>query len=338
MKGTGRGLAAMTVSARCFGVGARTIAAAMVLVATLAPTALFAQDYPRKPITAIVAFNPGGGTDVAARVILKFAEKYAVTNFVVDNKPGAGGGIGFTAIAKAPKDGYTIGMINPPTVLLKPIQEGNLVTYKLSDFDPIANFVSDPGACAVPPDSPFVTLKDVVEAARKAPNTIRMGYGGPGTSEALTLRTFEQTFNIKVRKVPFEGTGPQLTALLGKNIDVMFTNASEIVSQYTTKAVRILAVGSDRRIDMMPDVPTYRESGFEATQIAMRGLAAPRGIDPKHLALLSEAMRKTFDDPEFKKRARELNLPLDYMGPEDFRKKLAELDAFYRAEFAANPW
>ena len=98
--------------------------------------------------------SPGGGTDIAARVILKAAEKYFGGTFVVDNRPGAGGAIGFTAIATAPKDGYTIGMINPPTVLLNPIQLGDKVKYKLEDFYPIANFVSDPGAWSAAPTAP----------------------------------------------------------------------------------------------------------------------------------------------------------------------------------------
>ena len=116
--------------------GFLAIALALVAAATLAgltPSATYGQDYPKKPITAIVAFSPGGGTDIAARVILKAAEKYIKGNFVVDNRPGAGGALGFTAIATAPKDGYTIGMINPPTVLLNPIQLGDKVKYKLDD-------------------------------------------------------------------------------------------------------------------------------------------------------------------------------------------------------------
>jgi len=314
------------------------IITAIIVIATMVPVAAFGQAYPKRPITAIVAFNPGGGTDIAARVILKAAEKYIKGTFVVDNRPGAGGAIGFTAIAMAPKDGYTIGMINPPTVLLNPIQLGDKVKYKLDDFYPIANFVSDPGACAVPPDSPFNSLKDVIEFARKNPDTLKMGYGGPGTSEALTLRNFEQVNGIKVRKVPFTGTGTQLTALLGKNIDIMFTNASEIVSQYQSKSVRVIAVGAEKRIDMMPDVPTYKESGFNAVQLAMRGLAAPKGVDPKILKALSEAMKKTFDDPEFRKKALEMSLPLDYMGPEEYMSALKKMDAFYRDEFVKNPW
>ena len=317
------------------------IALALVAAATLAtltPSAAYGQDYPKKPITAIVAFSPGGGTDIAARVILKAAEKYIKGTFVVDNRPGAGGAIGFTAIANAPKDGYTIGMINPPTVLLNPIQLGDKVKYKLDDFYPIANFVSDPGACVVPPDSPFKSMQDVVDAAKKKPDTVRFGYGGPGTSEALTLRKFEQTKGIKIRKVPFAATGPQLTALMGNQIDVMFTNASEMIAQYKAKSVRVIAVGAEKRIDMMPEVPTYKEAGFDATQLAMRGLAAPTGVDPRILKILSDAMKKTFEDSEFRTKALELSLPLDYLGPEDYLKVLKRMDAFYREEFAKDPW
>ncbi|MDU4961781.1 MAG: tripartite tricarboxylate transporter substrate binding protein [Sporomusaceae bacterium] len=294
--------------------------------------------YPQKPVEVIVAFNSGGGTDIAARSILSFAEKYAGTSFVVNNKPGAGGAIGFTAIAHAPKDGYTIGMINPPTVILTPIRLEGKVKYSLDDFEPIANFVSDPGAFIVPVDSPFKTLKDFIEYAKANPNKVRLGYGGPGTSEALTLRTFEQSQKVEIRKVPFEGTGPQLTALMGKNIDIMISNASEVYAQYQAKSIRVLAVGAEKRIEMMPDVPTYKESGFDATQIAMRGLAAPKGIDPQQLKTLSEIMKKTFDDPEFKKKAQELALPLDYKGPEEYKQMLKQMDEYYRAEFKKNPW
>lgn len=319
---------------------ARAAAFALIALtlAALAPGAAFGQDYPKKPITAIVAFGAGGGTDLAARVILKFAEKYLPGTFVVENKPGAGGAIGFTAIAQAPKDGYTIGMINPPSVLFNPIQLGDKVKYKLEDFALIANFVSDPGAIMVPYNSQFKTLKDVVAYAKANPDKLRVGYGGPGTQEALTLRKWEQSNALKILKVPFTGTGPNLTALLGGNTEVMFANASEIMPQVESKQIRVLAVGTEKRFDWMPDVPTYKEAGFDASQVAMRGLAAPKGIDPAILKKLSDAMVKTFNDPEFKVKAKELSLPLDYLGPEDFLKTLQKLDVFYRDEYAKNPW
>ncbi|MEG1849459.1 MAG: tripartite tricarboxylate transporter substrate binding protein [Oscillospiraceae bacterium] len=294
--------------------------------------------YPEKPIVAIVAFNPGGGTDIAARTILKHAEKYAGTNFVVDNKPGAGGAIGWSAIATAPTDGYTIGMINPPSVIFNPITLGDKVKYTMADFQPIANFVSDPGACVVQPESKFKTFQDMIDFAKANPDELRIAYSGPGTSEALTIRRLEQAFDIKLRKIPFDGTGPMMTALMGDNADVMFANVSEIVPQYKAKTMRVLAVGSEKRVDIMPEAPTYMECGFEQTQMAMRGLAAPAGMDPEMVKILADAMEKTFADPEFQKAAADLCLPLDYLGPDAYKAKLDELDAFYRDEFAKNPW
>ncbi|WP_263771239.1 tripartite tricarboxylate transporter substrate binding protein [Propionivibrio soli] len=296
------------------------------------------EPYPQKPIVAIVAFPAGGGTDIIARSIFRTAEKYVGKGFVVDNKPGAGGAIGFTAIAGAPKDGYTLGFINAPTIVLNPIQLADKVKYKLDDFVPIANFVSDPGVFAVNVDSPFKTFKDFVDYAKANPNKVKLAYGGPGTSEALALRNLEQKLDIKFRKVPFEGTGPQLTALMGGHIDIMISNASEIYPQVEAKTIRVIAVGSEKRVDLYPNAPTYKESGFDYTQVSMRGLAAPKGVDAKHVKFLADAMKKSFEDPEFRKHAQELHLPLQYMGPEELAKELARQDAFYRAEYAKSPW
>lgn len=296
------------------------------------------EPYPQKPILAIVAYPAGGGTDIVARSILRTAEKYTGKGFVVDNKPGAGGAIGFTAIAGAPKDGYTLGFLNAPTIVLNPIQLGDKVKYKIDDFVPIANFVSDPGVFVVNADSPFKSFKDFVDYAKANPGKVKLAYGGPGTSEALALRNLEQKLEIKFRKVPFEGTGPQVTALMGGHIDIMISNASEIYPQAESKSVRVLAVGSEKKIDLYPNVPTYKESGFDYVQVAMRGIGAPKGVDAKHIKFLSDAMKKSFDDPEFKKNAKELHLPLEYLGPDEFAKELARQDTFYRAEYAESPW
>lgn len=294
--------------------------------------------YPQKPVLTIVAFPAGGGTDIVARAILKTAEKYTGKGFVVDNRSGAGGAIGFTALASAPKDGYTIGFINVPTILMNPIQLSDKVKYKLDDFVPIANFVSDPGVFAVNVNSPIKSLKDFIDLAKANPGKVKLAYGGPGTSESLALRTLEQKADIKFRKVPFEGTAPQLTALMGGHVDIMISNASEIFAQVEAKTVRVIAIGSAKRIDMYPDAPTYKESGFDYQQVAMRGLAAPKGMDPKHIQVLAAAMKKAYDDPEFKKNAKDLHLPLDYLGPDDFAKELKRLDSYLREEFAKSPW
>lgn len=318
-----------------------------VLMTALVPALLAAagmnaqaaeEPYPQKPILTIVAFPAGGGTDIVARSILKTAEKYTGKGFVVDNRPGAGGAIGFTALASAPKDGYTIGFINAPTIVMNPIQLGDKVKYKLDDFVPIANFVSDPGVFAVNANSPIKTLKDFIDMAKANPGSVKLAYGGPGTSESLALRVLEQRSGIKFRKVPFEGTAPQLTALMGGHVDIMVSNASEIFSQVESKTLRVIAVGAPKQIDMYPGVPTYKEAGFDYTQMSMRGLAAPKGMDPKQIQFLADAMKKAYEDPEFKKNAKELHLPLEFLGPEDYAKELKRQDAFLREEYAKSPW
>jgi tripartite-type tricarboxylate transporter receptor subunit TctC len=308
------------------------------LVLTAGFNAVADDPYPSKPIMTIVAFPAGGGTDMVARAIVRTAEKYTGKGFVVDNKPGAGGAIGFTALAGAPKDGYTIGFINAPTIVLNPIQLADKVKYKLDDFIPIANFVNDPGVFAVNVESPFKTLKDFIDYAKANPNKARMAYGGPGTNEALTLRNMEQKLGITFRKVPFEGTGPQLTALMGGHIDIMISSAGDIYPQAEAKTIRVIAIGAQKQIDLYPGVPTFKEAGFDYIHDSFRGMAVPKGMDPKQISILAEAMKKAYDDPEFKKTAKELHLPLQFLGPEDFAKELKRMDTFYRAEFAKNPW
>ncbi|WP_185907967.1 tripartite tricarboxylate transporter substrate binding protein [Psychrobacillus soli] len=292
--------------------------------------------YPDKPIEVIVAFNAGGGTDVAARTILNYAEKYVGSSFAVINKPGAAGEIGFTSLAGAPDNGYTIGMINPPTTLLHPIQRPNEVKYNLDDFSLIANIVSDPGAFVVNADSQINSLEDLFEEAKK--RKLNMAYGGPGTSEALTLRRAEEMKDVEFNKIPFEGTSPAVAALMGGHVDVLITNASEVISQYEDKKIKVLAVGSEEKMDLMPDVPTYKEEGLDLTQISMRGIAAPKGVSKEQVEFLADALKKTMEDEEFIKKATEMALPLDYMGPEEYKEFLENYNDELVEEFERNPW
>ena len=295
-------------------------------------------DYPERAIEAIIAFDPGGGSDIAARSILNVTEKYLGEAFAIENTPGAGGIVGWTAIATGEPDGYTIGMINLPSVIFNPITMGDQVNYTMDDFAPIANFVSDPGTFAVLPDSEIQTLQDMIDAAKANPNGLRVAYSGPGTSEALTLRRLEQTYGIEIREVPFDGTGPMLTALLGGQVDVMCANVSEIVGQYTGGAVHLLAVGAEERIDMVPDVPTYIECGFDQTQVAMRGMAAPAGTPDEIIQILADAMEQAVNDPEFLEDAARQNLPLDFMGPEEYQAEIDRQQEFYQEQYDINPW
>ena len=293
--------------------------------------------YPEKPVEVIVAMQPGGGTDTAARTLFKYAEKYFGQNFAVINKPGASGEIGWTAIARAKPDGYTIGFINPPAFLMIPIQRQG-AKYKLEDFQLIANIVMDPGVIGVRPDSEFKTLKDFMEAAKKAPKSVSISYTGPGTSEAMLLSRIEKQEGAELNKVPFDGSAPGMVALMGKHVDAVAMNVSESHTYVQDGNLRLLGVGSPERDPAVPDVLTFKEQGYDYLQLSLRGVAAPKGFPPEALKAVEEAIQKAINDPEFQAKAKELQMPLRYMGSEEYTKFLQDIDKDLKSQWETNPW
>ncbi len=313
-----------------------SIALVVISIFILIPATVWAA-YPEKPVEVIVAMQPGGGTDTAARTLFKFAEKYFGQSFAIINKPGASGEIGWTAISQAKPDGYTIGFINPPAFLMIPIQRKG-AKYKLENFDLVANIVMDPGVIGVRPDSEFKTLNDLMAAAKKAPKSISISYTGPGTSEALLLSRLEQQEGVELNKVPFDGSAPGMVALMGKHVDAVAMNVSETHTYLQDGHLRLIGVGSLERDPAVPDVPTYKEQGYDYLQVALRGVAAPKGIPAEALKALEEAIKKAVEDPEFQQKAKELQMPLRYMGSEEYSKFLQDIDKDLRNQWENNPW
>ncbi|MCI7301486.1 MAG: tripartite tricarboxylate transporter substrate binding protein [Clostridia bacterium] len=293
--------------------------------------------YPEKPVEVIVAMQAGGGTDIAARTLFKYAEKYFGQSFAVINKPGASGEIGWTAIAKANPDGYTIGFINPPSFLMVPIMRKGC-RYKLEDFDLIANIVLDPGVIGVLPKSPYKSLPELMAAIQKEPKSIDIAYTGPGTSEALLLSRIEKQTGAEFNKVPFDGSAPGMVALMGGNVDAVTMNVSECHTYIHDGNLRLLAVGSAERDPAVPNVPTYTEAGYPYIQVAMRGVAAPKGIPEEALKALESAIERAVNDPEFQAKAKELQMPLHFMGSVEYTKFLRDINVDLRQVWATNPW
>ena len=313
-----------------------SIALVVISIFVLIPAAVWAA-YPEKPVEVIVAMQPGGGTDTAARTLFKFAEKYFGQSFAIINKPGASGEIGWTAISQAKPDGYTIGFINPPAFLMIPIQRKG-AKYKLENFDLVANIVMDPGVIGVRPDSEFKTLNDLMAAAKKAPKSISISYTGPGTSEALLISRLEQQEGTELNKVPFDGSAPGMVALMGKHVDAVAMNVSESHTYMQDGNLRLLGVGSPERDPAVPEIPTFKEQGYDYLQLSLRGVAAPKGIPAEALKALEEAIRKAIEDPEFQQKAKELQMPLHYMGSEEYSKFLQDIDKDLRNQWENNPW
>ena len=294
--------------------------------------------YPEKPVEIVVTFQPGGGTDIMGRTIGRYAEKYFGQSFAVVNKPGASGVIGWTTVAQTAKpDGYTLTVISPPSFLMHPIQRP-ATKYKLEDFDLVANIVMDPGLIGVRPDSKYKNLKDLMAALKDNPKSVSIGYSGPGTAEALLIAQLEEQDGVEFNKIPFDGSAPSVVALMGKHVDAVMMNVSEAHTYVTDGNLLPIGVGSPERDPSMPEVPSFKEQGYDYLQVTVRGLAAPKGLPKDVLAKLESAIKQAYDDPEFKQRAADLQMPLHYMGSEEFTKFLYEMNDTLKREWAENPW
>jgi tripartite-type tricarboxylate transporter receptor subunit TctC len=285
----------------------------------------------------IVAFPAGGGTDIAARLLAKVMERLLGQSIVIVNRPGAAGEIGFTELARARPDGHTIGFINTPTIQTIPIERPQ-ARFRLDDFAPIANIVDDPGAVWVRPASPFRGVADLVEEAKRRPGTISYGTSGVGSDDHLAMLTLERLTGAKFLHIPFAGGAPVRTATVGGQIELAVTNIGEGVSDGRQGLLRALGVMAPQRWEGAPEVPTFREQGFDVVEGSMRGLAAPAGVPREILQRLAQIARQALADPEFVAGAAQLQLPLRYLDPDAYRAELKQMEEGFKALWARHPW
>lgn len=297
-----------------------------------------AAEYPEKPIELIVAFAPGGGTDIAARSIARFMEKHlGGATIAVINKPGAGGEIGWTALSQAKPDGYTIGMINPPAFNALAV-EGK-AKYTMDSFQPIGNIVLDPGILVVGKNSPYNSLKDVIDAAAAAPGAIVVGTSGAaGSSEHIGILNLNRIASVKFTPAFFGSTAPVRQALLGGHIPAATMNLSEALPLIRSGDIKLLGVMSAKRSDYLPDAPTFAEQGYDLTVTASRGIAAPAGVPAEAVAKLEAALKAAMADPEYLKAAQEAEIPLAYLDAAEYKALIARLSADLAETWKVTPW
>jgi tripartite-type tricarboxylate transporter receptor subunit TctC len=304
-----------------------TIAAALALGASTGDVG--AQTFPNRPIQLMVAFPAGGGTDIAGRILAAIAEKSFGQPVVVVNKGGAGGQVGWTELVRQKPDGYYIGFINLPatnTVILDPDRKA-IFTEK--DFTPIINQVLDPGIIWVRADSPYKTLQDLLDAAKKSPNTIRAATTGILSDDHLAiLMTEEAAPGAVFRIVHLDGGATQLKEIMGGNVDVAFDNVGGVVRRVQTGEVRALAVMDNIRSKFLPDVPTAKELGYPTVvSSSTRGIAGPKGMPEPVLAKLREVLKKAMDDPEHVEKLEAQGLGIKIMVGDEYAKYFADTHA-----------
>lgn len=309
------------------------------LLASFLATAAFAAHaaWPDKPITMVVAYSAGGATDLIARAIIPHLEKSLGTTFVVINKAGAGGEIGFSAIANAPPDGYTIGMINSPPVLTIPIERSSPCHW--TKLDLLGNLIDDPGAFTVHRDSPINSLADLIAEAKKRPGQISVASTGTGSDDHLALVAFERLSGTKYNHIPYKGGADVRQALTGKQIDVASMNIGEgVQGAKAGMPFKNLAQMSEVRALVAQDIPTFRELGYPVEMAALRGLAAPKGLPPEVKQKLAKAIADAVASPEFRRKAAEYYNPIRFLAPDEFTAELKAGEAQFRKMWTEAPW
>ena len=278
----------------------KTLKISLAAMAAVAAAALSApvQAFPEKPISYIIAFGPGGESDISARYQQPFFKKMFNQDLVISYKPGGGGAVTWAQLNAMKGDGYTIVGTNLPHIVLQPLQKD--VGYTT---DGLANFIMfhyTPDALVVAGDSPFKTLKDYVEYAKKNPGKLTTSGSGKATANHLAQVTFDGLAGIKTSYVAFKGTGASVQALLGKQ--VMASWGYTTVGAKHADKTRMLAVAMDARHPQFPNVPTFKELGFDLVGGAFRGIAVPNSTPKDVQAKLSDMFLQINKDPEFRKK------------------------------------
>jgi tripartite-type tricarboxylate transporter receptor subunit TctC len=258
--------------------------------------AIGASDFPKGPITYVIPFNPGGQSDVEARLQQPYLEKILGVKIIVEYKPGAGGALAWTQFAKAKPDGYTVCGINLPHIILQPLSQKD-AAFKTEDLKPLAIFESTPIGLAVKKGSKISTLKEFIDYAKANPGKITVGISGKLTGHHMASLQFEKRTGIKLTLVTFTGAAPQTTALLGGHIEAVWGNSSDLVSYQND--IKILAIGTEKRMDTLPDVPTFQELGMKFYPRIDRGVAVPKETPAGITATLEKAFLDTVQKKEY---------------------------------------
>src|SRR3954469_13348641 len=307
------------------------------LLSLIASAALGA--YPERPITMLIAYPPGGGTDLVGRALAPFIEKYlgGGARIVVVNRAGAGGEVGFAALANATPDGYTIGFVNTPPLLTIPIERQ--AQFHWSRYEYIGNIIDDPCNFSVHADTTIKNLADLAAYAKSHPGDTTVGTTGIGSDDHIAMLKFERAAGVKMRHVPFKGSADVRAAIAGRKIDVAAINIGEALGyQKGGTAIRNLVQMSPARTNLAPELPTAREQGYDIEMSSLRGLVAPKGIPADVRDRLVKAIAQAVPDAEFQAQATKFFAPLRYLAPAEYEALVRDADVMYRAMWKEMPW
>jgi len=260
-----------------------------------------AQDYPSRPVRLIVPSEPGGGTDISARILAEKLSQSTGQQFVVENRPGAGQMIGTEQVARSPADGYTL-LVAAAAITILPATNPNVKFDILRDFVPISQLISSPSIMVTPASLPFKTVKEVVAAVKAKPGVFNFGSAGPGTQPHMAMELFRVMAGLDMQHVPYKGIAPALNGVIAGQVSAIIINPLSAKSQIEAGNVRGLGISSAIRSAIMPDLPTIAETvpGYEAIQ--WYGLLAPAGTPAPIVARLHKEVAAALKSPEMQRR------------------------------------
>ncbi len=302
--------------------------------AWLAAPALAQSWRPDRPIEIVVGFTAGGATDVDARLYGRFLEQRIGGTVVVTNRAGAGGEVALASVARGRPDGTIIGTTNMPGLLTIPIERPS--QFKLEDFHGIGNLIGDPCAISVASSSPYQTIEQLFDAARRAPESITFGSPGIGTDDHLLMVLIQAETGLRFNHVAFQGDPPIRTAILGNQIIATGLNLGYVLTN--NEGMRLLALAAPQRSRFAPDLPTLREKGVPLDMASERGLVMPVGT-PAHIASrFREATEDIAKDPAFIKAIEDRSLLVQHEPGDAWFARLRRDEQRYRQIWASTPW
>ncbi len=295
----------------------RLLACALALVAGSA-----AAQFPDRTITMIVPFPPGGVADAVARPVADAMSRDLKQPVVIENKPGAGGGIGMAQVARAKPDGYTILLSLSSFTVLPEADKilGRAPMYQLADLKPVARFTADPTVFVVRAEAPWKTLQDFINDARANPGKFTYGSSGNYGTMHVPMEMFGGAAGVKMTHVPYTGAGPAIVGLLGGQVDALATGPASIVQQIKAGKVRALAQWGDTRLAALPDVPSLKESGTNVEYAQWSGLFVPAATPELIVRRLRDAARAAAIDERVKQVLGAAGSPIQYLDAPEFQR------------------
>jgi tripartite-type tricarboxylate transporter receptor subunit TctC len=307
---------------------ARLVIATIGLGLVCAPLASAQAKYPAKPIQVQVVFPAGGPSDTEARIMCKHAEKVLGQRLIIQNVAGAGGVAGWNNMRGAEKDGYWLSGYNIPHIFSQPlvVKEAN---FNKDDFTPIIHWANDPTVFAVRADSPYKTIEELIADAKAKPDTVTLGLAGRFLGHHLAVLQLEDAAKIQIKEIPFQGSAPSIAAMLGGQTKGVSDNLSDMLR--LGDKVRILAIAQPARHPMAPAVPSFAEKGYpQVVMSSDRGIAAPKGVSPEIIRILTDAFWKAGQTPEFLEDMKKAGVDVHVLKEEDLLKYWAATEVRIR--------